>query len=76
MTDFLKRPISIGDTVVYLNHSRSSSTFDQGVVVKLGPTMATLANIRGWETKKSYSKLIVVNDQLAANLAAFPEAYL
>lgn len=71
MTDFLKRPISIGDTVVYLSHSRSSSHFYKDVVIGLSPSMVLLKT-----TKKSPDKLIVVNDQLAANLANFPENYL
>lgn len=71
MTDFLKRPISIGDAVVYLSHSRSSSYLCKDVVIGLSPSMVLLKF-----TKKSPDKLIVVNDQLAANLATFPEAYL
>lgn len=37
MKDFLGKELNIGDEVVYLNHSRTSSTLRRGIVMRFTP---------------------------------------
>ena len=71
-TDFLGRPIAIGDTVVYLQHSRSSSSLHKSKVIGLsGTTMVALES-----GNKSSQKLIVVDSQINDNFTTFPEMFI
>lgn len=70
--DFLGRPIKVGDTVVYLQHSRSSSSLRTSKVVSIkGEKMIALES-----GNKSRDKLIVINAQIQNNYSEYPEEFI
>ena len=47
MIDFLENELSIGDDVVFLNHSKTSSSLANGIVIALTERMVRVENDKG-----------------------------
>lgn len=42
MKDFLGNELAVGDQVVYLTHTRTSSSLNKGVIKKITPKMVSI----------------------------------
>lgn len=58
--DFYSRPIHTGDQVVFLEHSRTSPTLKSGVVTKVNPASVEIESYRGYKTRKSGYKVVIM----------------
>lgn len=58
MVDFLGVKLVVGQEVVYLQHSSTSSELRRGTVKKLTPHFVYMTN----DTRKSYNKVVVIHN--------------
>ena len=58
MCDFLGNKLEVGDKVVYLQHTRTSSHLVKGTVLIFTPKMVTVRSDSGFLTSKSPDKMV------------------
>ncbi len=64
MKDFMGNKINVGDRVVVLMHSRTSSEFRYAVITNIHNVMVTVLLDNGRQVKKQWDKIISVDTGL------------
>lgn len=58
--DFIGQELHVGDEIVYLQHYKTSSYLNQGVIKSLSEKTATMENLR----RKAHDKIIKINRKM------------